>query len=182
MMNSIEQYINSITDNPDIKKRWKDLAAKEIKDWAKRTNPFRYVKPTNYYLYIDIRSKTYSIILQGVKPNAASVRRFNAPVGKYYDSQQPHHEYFYGSWHTVQKERATSGSMGVKPLDTTYYGVSGMPDKYYGIKKGSKIRAYGLYDDGSAVPVYSDNGFVEWITETNINELYGILYDSFKLY
>ena len=179
---SLNDIIERITDNPDLIRRWKSLAAKEIKAWAKRTNPFRYVKPTNYYLYIDIYTKKYSIIFQGVKPNAASARRFNAPVGKYYDSQQPHHEYFYGSWHTVQKERATSSSMGVMPLDTTYYGVSGMPDKYYGIKKGSKIRAYGLYDDGSAVPVYSDGGFVEWITETNINELYGILYDSFNLY
>lgn len=173
----MDDIIKNISDNPDVIKKWKSLASKEIKAWTKRTNPYRGVKPTNYYLYIDIRSKTYSIILQGVKPNAGAVRSYNAPVGKK-EATKPYPAFYDSRWHTLKTKRKTANSQGVKPLSTSYYGEAGQPQKYYGLKKGGKIKAYGLYDDDVAVPIYSSTGYVEYITETNIDELYQILQDS----
>ena len=176
MMNSIEQYINSITDNPDIKKRWKDLAAKEIKAFAKRTKPFRCVKVSNYYLYIDTKTLQNALILRGSKPNAAANRAFRAPVNKFRTTPEKHVYYDRGRFYTTHEERV-SGSLGFKPLDTKYYGTSGEYKGFFG-EKDKKVKAYGIIGR-VVVPVYSDTGFVEYISDENIDELREILNECF---
>lgn len=165
-----------IANNPVLMRKWKQLAAKNLYDFSKRNNPYK-VKISKHYLYIDTRSYTYSIVLSGVKPNAGAVRSYNAPVNQY-TKTPPYKEYYGGRWHTLKKARKTAGFMGLTPLNTKYYGESGTPTKYFGIRKGGKIRAYGLYDDNDAVPVYSDKGFVEWWTQQNLEELYAVLQET----
>ena len=113
-------------------------------------------------------------MLSGVRPNAGLVKSYSAPVNKYYTTH-PYPAYYDARWHTLRRKRQTSPIQGVKPLHTEYYGKSGMPSKYFGLKRGSKVRAYGLYPDDTAVPIYSNQGFVEYLTETNLDELYLLL-------
>lgn len=174
-MSGLAEIIKGITarlDSPETLAKWKDLASKGLKEYAKRANPFK-VKASNYYLYIDTRSFTYGIILQGVKPNAGAVRGFTAPVGKY-EKTAPHPVHLPYGWRALTKERATSGRAGNPILDTQYYGVTGKPTQFFGLKRHGKPRAYGLID-GVAVPVYSEDGFVEWLTEEQSDELQEIL-------
>jgi hypothetical protein len=176
MKDGLIDDIISRANNPSTINKWKQLAAKELMAFAKTTNPYK-VKVSGYYLYIDTKTYRYSITLSGVKPNAGAVKGYSAPVGRY-EPARPYPAFYDGSWHTLTKRRQTAPTEGVKPLNTEYYGESGMPTRFFGLRKGGKVKAYGLYDDNTAVPIYSDKGFVDYITEININEMYRILEES----
>lgn len=170
---NLSDLLKNITDDKVIQK-WKELSSKEIKGFTKKTNPFSGVKISSYYLYIDTKSYTYSIELSGVKPNAGHAKGFRAPINKRKQSDKPIHIHLDKGWRTVKTERLTSPSLGTKTLDTTYYGVSGKPSAFFGLKSKGGKEAFGIIQN-TAVPIYADGGLVEWISETNIDELYRIL-------
>lgn len=171
----LSEIIERMTSR-DVVEQWKRIAAREMRAFAKRARPFRGIKPTGYYLYIDTKALTYGIILRGVKPNAAAVNGFSAPVGKYKKVQRYHARTAFG-WRTFDKERETSPRAGVEILKTEYYGVSARMSVFFGLRRAGKKVAFGLAD-GVAVPVYSESGFVEWITDTQADELARILADA----
>lgn len=152
---------------------WKQNAAREMRAFAKRARPFRGIKPTGYYFYIDTKALTYGIILRGVKPNAAADNGFTAPVGKYRKVPQYREKTSFG-WRTFDKEREISTRAGVDTLQTEYFGVSARPSVFFGLRRAGKKIAFGLAD-GVAVPVYSETGFVEWITQEQADELARIM-------
>ena len=152
---------------------WKQNAAREMRAFAKRARPFEGIRPSNYYFYIDTKALTYGIILRGVRPNAAAARGFSAPVGKYRSVPKYRANTVYG-WKTLDKARETSPRAGVDTLDTEYYGVSARPSVFFGLRRAGKKIAFGLAD-GVAVPVYSETGFVEWITGEQADELARIM-------
>lgn len=173
----LDDILENITDDQTIE-RWKEVAAKEIKAFAERTNPFRGLKVSNYYLYIDTKSRTYAIKLQGVKPNASFARGFFAPVDKRGIAPQPVKVRFPQGWRTVHTVRKTSPTLGtVGRVKTHYFGVSGEPKAYFGLKRKRGNEAFGLIDE-TAVPVYSDQGFVEYLTQDSESELERILMDA----
>lgn len=172
----VDQIISSI-DDPKTIERWKKIAKKEIKAFAKRANPFKEIKPTNYYLYIDTESLTYGLILSGLKPNIGHVRGFSAPINKIKKNQKPVRVNFGDDWRSVTSRRITSGYLGAKKLETKYIGISGNPDQYFGIKKSGYTRAFGVVDD-TVVPIYSNDGFVEYITGDSAGELSRILQEA----
>lgn len=174
---NLTELLSNITDEKTIQK-WKAQAAKEIKAFARNTNPFRQLKVSNYYLFIDTKSRTFAIELQGVKPNAAHAKGFGAPVNKYKKTANP--VYFInenGEWRATHKERKTSPTLGTKALETNYFGVSGKPKAFFGLKRKKGKEAFGLIGD-TAVPIYSDEGFVEYLTQDSEAELERILFDA----
>lgn len=174
---NITDLLNNITDDKTIKK-WKETAAKNIRDFTKRTNPFKGLKVSNYYLYIDTKSRTYSIELSGVKPNLGHAKGFSAPVEKRKVADKPIHVHLDKGWRTVHTERVTSPTPGVaRPLDTSYYGVSGKPKAFFGLKRKNGKEAFGLIGD-TAVPIYSEEGFVEFLTQDSEKELERILIEA----
>ena len=60
--------------NADFIEQWKRDAAAAIKEYARVHHPFKIKKLSGYYLFIDTKSKAYSIELRGVKPNAGETR------------------------------------------------------------------------------------------------------------
>lgn len=171
---NLSEIVSQITDDKTFKK-WKDLAAKEIKKFARNTNPYNKVKLSNFYLFIDTKSLTYGIILTGKKPNIGHVKGFGAPVNQYKKSSDPIHYEKDGRWFTTYKERQTSPSLGAKPLEMSFYGE--VPREYFGLKrKGAKV-AFGLVND-EAVPVYSQEGFVEYLSIQQEEELERILAEA----
>ena len=48
------------------------------------------------------------------------------------------------------------------------------------MKQGSELRAYGLTVDSHALPVYSNQSVVEWLTEEQMAEVQDILKRSFS--
>lgn len=177
MMNGLDELLESITDKETIE-RWKRIASKQIRVFAKKTKPFNDIKPSGYYLYIDAKTRTYAIELSGVKPNAAHAKGFFAPVDKREAAPKPVHVHFPQGWRTVHTVRKTSPSLGtVKRLQTQYFGVSGNPAAFFGLKRKTGKEAFGLVD-GVAVPVYSDKGFVEYLTEDSEAELERILTEA----
>lgn len=176
----LRKIIDSLSENKRIF-RWKKIAAQEIKGFVKNTNPFK-MKASDYYFFVDVRSKTYQIILRGVKPNAGYAKGFSAPIDKTHLIRS--HKVNFGSdqkpfWRTVKRVVDTVGGLGVEVLDASYYGVSGKPSQFFGKKsKGGKL-AYGVsVMDNVAVPIYSEDGLVEWVAETNADELQNILIDA----
>ena len=175
-MNTLQDLVSQITDEKTLKK-WKAIARQKILKYASVANPFKGIKPTDYYLYIDSKTLSFGLILHGVKPNAGAIRGFSAPVNQRVDAPKPIHVKLPFGWRTVDTERKTGSYLGVKQLDTSYYGVSGTPNEYFGLKRKGKVEAFGIADN-TAVPVYSDFGFVEWLTQDSIEELESILIDA----
>lgn len=170
----LSEILSEITDEKTLKK-WKNLAAKNIKKFARNTNPYNKLKISDFYLRIDTKTKTYGIILTGNKPNVGHVKGFGAPVNKYTKSPNPIHYEKNGRWYTTYKERETSNNLGAKPLEMAFYGE--VPKEYFGLKrKGAKV-AFGLVND-EAVPVYSDEGLVEYISINQQEELERILFEA----
>lgn len=172
----LNELVDQITKDPSIIEQWKGIVAKDLRAFAKRTNPFKQLKVSGFYFYIDTKSFTYSVVLQGVKPNAARARGFGSPIDKR-EAASPYPAYFGGKWHTVKTKRM-AGRLGLEPLKPDYYGVSRQPDKFFGLRRGGKAVAFGLVDDETAVPVYSDTGLVEWIVDYNAVELERILEEA----
>lgn len=173
----LSDYIEQIADDPKIIERWKGIVSKDLKGFTKRTNPFKQLKVSGFYFYVDTKYLTYSIILQGVKPNAARARAFGAPIGKR-EPTTPHSVLTDKGWRNVGTRRKTSNSAGLKTADVSYYGISGKPKEYFGLKRGGKAQAFGLVDEETAIPIYSDSGLVEWIVDDNAVELERILEEA----
>lgn len=175
-MKQIDGLISKIVSDKTIEEQ-KKIAAKAIKAFAKNASIFRNLKVSDYYLYIDTESRTCAIILRGLKPNAGRMRGYNAPVDKRKPLEVPKKVKLSFGWRTVRTERKTAESQGVKALEADYFGVSGQPDQYFGLKRKNRIDAFGLVDE-TAVPVYSNTGFVEWLTIDNAAELERICIES----
>ena len=164
----LKDLLSQLKD-PSVIQKWKEGAAKSLRDLAVETNPFRGLKASPYYFYVDTRSRYFAIILQGVKPNLGHTRGFTAPVNKREKALKPRHFYGEGGWKTVDTQRKSSNSAGSKPLQTSYFGVSGNPTSFYGLRRRGGIEAFGLIND-QPVPVYSEYGFVEYITESESDQ------------
>lgn len=161
--------------------RWKKISSKDLSDFAKRTNPYK-IKPSGYYFYVDTRSKTYEIILQGVKPNAGAVKGFSAPVKKKIPIK--HEKVNVGSpsspvWRTIKNRSVLASNIGVEALNPAYYGVSDKPSQFFGKKIKSGLMAFGVAtQEHEAVPIYSENGLVEWVSDINKDEMISILIEA----
>lgn len=163
--------------SPENIQKWKENAAKSLRDLAKSSNPFKQLKVTGYYFYVDTHSRSFAIILQGVKPNLGHTRGFTAPVNKREQTVKPRHFFGDSGWRTVNTQRKTSNSAGSKPLQTSYFGVTGTPSQFYGLRRKGGVEAFGLVND-TPVPVYSDYGFVEYLTESETDQFTQALLDA----
>lgn len=161
--------------------RWKKIASKDLSDFAKRTNPYK-IKYSGYYFYVDTKTKTYEIILHGVKPNAGAVKGFRAPVNK--KTQIKNEKVNLGTeaapiWKTVKNRVSMSSGIGVESLNPKYYGVSDRPSQFFGKKIKGGLMAFGVaVQEHEAVPIYSENGLVEWVADINKDEMISILLEA----
>ena len=158
--------------NADFIEQWKRDAAAAIKEYARVHHPFKIKKLSGYYLFIDTKSKAYALELRGVKPNAGETRAWGAPTNKWQKGEPRRVALPYG-WRTVTKERATS--RGERVDTPSYYGVSSRPQKFFGLKRKGRLRAYGITQEHVVVPVYSEQGFVEWLVEDQLEDVRRIL-------
>ena len=170
----LSELIEKIADKATIDE-WKRNAARAMRRFASQNKPFQGVKASGYYFYVDTRSLSYGLILRGVKPNAAAVPGFTAPIGKTEKVPEYRENTAFG-WRTFDRRRKT-GRAGVDILQTHYFGVNERPNTFFGLRRNGKPQAFGLAD-GVAVPVYSDYGFVEWITDAQADELARILQEA----
>ena len=76
----------------------------------------------------------------------------------------------------MTKERVTS--TGERVDNVRYYGTSGRPQRFFGIKRKGRVRAYGITQDHVVVPVYSEHGFVEWLVEDQMDDVLRILEET----
>ncbi len=174
----LSDLIEKLTSDTSIIEEWKTLVSKDLKGFVKRTSPFKQLKVSGYYFYVDTKSLTYSVILSGSRPNAARSRAFGAPVNRREPAPKPRHVKIEDKWKTVMTQRTTSSRLGVKPLDIGYYGVNQKPTKYFGLTQYGKVRAFGVANDDKAVPIYSDTGLVEWVVDSNMAEVERILEEA----
>ena len=161
--------------NMDFIEQWKRDAAAAIKEYARVHHPFKIKKVSGYYLFIDTKAKAYSLELRGVNPNAGDTRAWGAPTNKWQKGEPRRVPLPYG-WKTVTKERVTSP--GERVDNVRYYGARGRPQRFFGIKRKGRVRAYGITQDHVVVPVYSEQGFVEWLVEDQMDDVLRILEET----
>lgn len=161
--------------NMDFIEQWKRDAAAAIKEYARVHHPFKIKKISGYYLSIDTKAKAYSLELRGVNPNAGATRAWGAPTNKWQKGEPRRVQLPYG-WKTVTKERVTS--TGERVANVRYYGANGKPQRFFGVKRKVRVRAYGITQDNVVVPVYSEQGFVEWLVEDQMDDVLRILEET----
>ena len=161
----------------DLTRDWKTHAGAMIWAFAKSHSPLKG-KLSGRYLYIDSDSISDALILEGIVPEASMIKGWRAPLNKYVHARPHPVKLFYG-WKTVSKKRALTKSPGVEIRDVEYYGGARPTLGYFGMKQGSELRAYGLTADSHALPVYSNQSVVEWLTEEQMAEVQRILRETF---
>lgn len=161
----------------DLTSRWKTHAGAMIWAFAKSHSPLKG-KLTGRYLYIDSDSISDALILEGIVPEASMIKGWRAPLNKYVPARPHPVKLFYG-WKTVSKKRGLTKSPGVGIRDVEYYGGARPTLGYFGMKQGSELRAYGLTSDSHALPVYSNQSVVEWLTGDQKQEVDRIIAECF---
>ena len=173
-MDDLNQYINELVSKDKVQE-WKELAKPRIQAYVSNTKPFTLKKLSKFFFYIDSDTFIDSLVIQGVKPNAGFAKGFTAKKRVLKPLAEPRpFQNDKGKWFTAKYRLAGYSSIGVEPLDTKYYVVSGSIREYFGLKRKGGYKAYGLIDD-AVVPIYSEQGIVDWLMETQSTELYSIL-------
>lgn len=163
----------------DLTSRWKTHAGAMIWAFAKSHSPLKG-KLTGRYLYIDSESISDALILEGIVPEASMIKGWRAPLNKYVPARPHPVKLYFGGWKTIKKKRALTKSPGVEIRNVDYYGGRKPTLGYFGMKQGGELRAYGLTAESYAVPVYSNQSIVEWLTEEQMAEVQDILKRSFS--
>ena len=159
----------------ELIREWKKRVGIELWKFASRNFPLKR-KLTGKDLYVDSDTLINAIILKGTVPNAADIKGFSAPINQRIPAK-PHPVPVYRQWRTVSTKTKV-GSMGIYERPTTYYGGKTIELGYYGVKVGKDITAYGLTNDGDALPAYSYDA-VTWLVDTQASEVKRILDECF---
>ena len=170
-----QRQISFELNESELFREWKKRAGFALWEFASKHFPLKR-KLVGKDLYVDFHAVVNALILTGTVPNAADIKGFSAPVNQRVPAK-PHPVNVYGQWKTVSTKTKV-GRMGVYERPTVYYGGKNIELGYYGIKEGKNITAYGLTNEGDALPAYSLDA-VTWLVETNADEIKRILDETF---
>ena len=169
------RQINLPLDENGLVREWKKQAGIALWTFTKKHFPLKR-KLSGKDLYVDSDVLINAIVLSGTVPNAAEIKGFSAPINQRIPAK-PHAVNVYGKWRTVSTKTKV-GSMGIYERPTTYYGGRHIELGYYGVKDGKNITAYGLTNEGDALPAYSYDA-VTWLVEDQAEEVKRILDECF---
>ena len=171
-----QRQIGFELDESELLQEWKNRAGFALWDFASKHFPLKR-KLTGKDLYVDFYAIVNALILTGTVPNAAEIKGFSAPVNQRVPAK-PHPVNVYGKgWKTVSTKTKV-GRMGIYERPTVYYGGNTIELGYYGIKEGNDVRAYGLTNEGDALPAYSYDA-VTWLCDEQASEVKRILDECF---
>ena len=170
-----QRQIGFELDESELLQEWKNRAGFALWEFASKHFPIKR-KLTGKDLYVDFYAVVNALILTGTVPNAAEIKGFSAPVSQRVPAK-PHPVNVYGQWKTVSTKTKV-GRMGVYERPTVYYGGNTIELGYYGIKEGNDVRAYGLTNEGDALPAYSYDA-VTWLCDEQASEVKRILDSTF---
>ena len=170
-----QRQISFELNESELFQEWKERAGFALWEFASKHFPLKR-KLTGKDLYIEFYAVVDALILTGTVPNAAEIKGFRAPVNQRVPAH-PHPVNVYGQWKTVSTKRK-AGHMGIYERPTIYYGGNSIELGFYGIKEGNNLTAYGLTNEGDALPAYSYDA-VTWLVETQASEVKRILDSTF---
>ena len=170
-----QRQIGFELNESELLQEWKNRAGFALWEFASKHFPLKR-ELTGKDLYVDFYAIVNALILTGTVPNAAEIKGFSAPVNQRVPAT-PHPVNVYGQWKTVSTKTKV-GRMGIYERPTVYYGGKHIGLGYYGIKEGNDVRAYGLTNEGDALPAYSYDA-VTWLVEEQASEVKRILDECF---
>ena len=170
-----KRHLSFELNEDELLREWKGRAGIELWEFASKHFPLKR-KLTGKDLYVEFYAIVDALILTGTVPNAAEIKGFRAPVNQRVPAN-PHPVNVYGQWKTVSTKTKV-GHMGIYERPTVYYGDKHIELGYYGVKEGNDVRAYGLTNEGDALPAYSYDA-VTWLVETQASEVKRILDSTF---
>lgn len=170
-----QRQISFELNESELFQEWKKRAGFALWEFASKHFPLKR-KLTGKDLYVDFYAVVNALILTGTVPNAADIKGFSAPVNQRVPAK-PHPVNVYGQFKTVSTKTKV-GRMGIYERPTVYYGDKHIELGYYGIKEGGNVTAYGLTNEGEALPAYSYDA-VTWLVETQASETKRILDECF---
>lgn len=172
-----QRQISFELNERELLQEWKNRAGFALWEFASKHFPLKR-KLTGKDLYVDFYAIVDTLILTGTVPNAAEIKGFRAPVNQRVPAK-PHPVNVYGKgWKTVSTKTKV-GHMGIYERPTVYYGGNTIELGYYGIKEGNDVRAYGLTNEGDALPAYSYDA-VTWLCDEQQAEVKRILDSTFE--
>ena len=171
-----QRQISFELNESELLQEWKNRAGFALWEFASKHFPLKR-KLTGKALYIEFYTVVNALILTGTVPHAAEIKGFRAPVNQRVPAK-PHPVNVYGKgWKTVSTKTKV-GHMGIYERPTVYYGGNTIELGYYGIKEGNDVRAYGLTNEGDALPAYSYDA-VTWLVDEQASEVKRILDSTF---
>ena len=171
-----QRQIRFELNESELLQEWKNRAGFALWEFASKHFPLKR-KLNGKDLYIEFFAVVNALILTGTVPNAADIKGFSAPVNRRVPAK-PHPVNVYGKgWKTVSTKTKV-GHMGIFERPTVYYGDKHIELGYYGIKEGNDVRAYGLTNEGDALPAYSYDA-VTWLCDEQQAEVKRILDSTF---
>lgn len=171
-----KRQISFELNESELFQEWKSRAGIELWEFASKHFPLKR-KLTGKDLYVEFYTVVDALILTGTVPNAADIKGFRAPVNQRVPAK-PHPVNVYGQWETVSTKTKV-GHMGIYERPTVYYGGNTIELGYYGVKEGNNITAYGLTNEGDALPAYSYDA-VTWLCDEQQAEVKRILDSTFE--
>lgn len=171
-----QRQISFELNESELLQEWKNRAGFALWEFASKHFPLKR-KLTGKDLYVDFYAVVNALILTGTVPNAADIKGFRAPVNQRAPAK-PHPVNVYGQWKTVSTKTKV-GHMRIYERPTVYYGGAHIELGYYGIKDGNDVRAYGLTNEGDALPAYSLDA-VTWLCDEQQAEVKRILDSTFE--
>ena len=172
-----QRQISFELNESELLQEWKKRAGFALWEFASKHFPLKR-KLTGKDLYVDFSAVVNALILNGTVPNAADIKGFRAPVNQRVPAK-PHPVNVYGRvWKTISTKTKV-GHMGIYERPTVYYGDKHIELGYYGIKDGKNVTAYGLTNEGDALPAYSYDA-VTWLVEEQASEIKRILDSTFE--
>lgn len=180
-MSELNDLYNRIAQtNEKLIKKWQREVNKRIKRFVRniaKASPF-LDKPNKRMFGIRNSKDGKSLTIYGTSPNAGRVKGFNAPVNEWKKTDETYRIFGEGEWRTIHKVQMVRASAGVPVQDVSYYGTSNCPERYFGIKKGRVILAYGKTKDDLSLPVYAKANYPDWIMNNHREEIERIIMEA----
>lgn len=161
----------------DLEREYAYQCSRTLWHWAKRNNPLAKKNSLDgSLLFIDSESIINHLIITGKRLHANEIKGFRAPINKR-EKTRRHVAFIYGDRFRYIDTKTKFGEPGVYIHDMEYHGKR-ITNGFFGVKMEGIPRAYGITDDGSALPAYSFS-IPQWMIETQGDEISRILGDTF---
>lgn len=180
-MSALNDLFHQLT-NLDAKliTRWQRQVNRQVRRFVRTiasSSPY-LDKPKGSIFGIRNNREGDSLTLFGTSPNTGRMKAFAAPIEEWVEVPKTFRILGAQGWRTIKKAQKVYKQAGTPVQDVSYFGTTEKPEKFFGIRRGKEIHAYGRTEGGIALPIYAKDSFADWIMEQHKEEIDRIVLEA----